>query len=182
MFFDKLALWEPMKNGKILHFAPEVHLAKKISKQAPLEYIKADLYPSHQDIRVIDATAIPYSNDTFDFLIANHTLEHISDYRKALSEFYRVLKTNGIAVLQTPYSRLLKNNLEDEGIDSDSLRLFFHGQEDHVITFGEHQFFKSLEKTGFRLLIKRHEDCFDASTANYYGVPINEDLIMVTKG
>jgi SAM-dependent methyltransferase len=181
MFFDKLALWGNMKNGKILHFAPEEHLAIKIGEQAPLEYVKADLYPASPDIRKIDATAIPFCNDTFDFLIANHVLEHIPDYCKALSEFYRVLKPGGIAILQTLYSKLLRNNFEDDGIDSDELRLFFHGQEDHVRTFGERQFLKSLEESGFSLQIKKHEDLFDASTAYYYGVNIKEDLIMVAK-
>ena len=179
--FDKLMFWGNMENGKILHFAPEGCLPNKISEQAPSEYVKADLYPINQDIRKIDATAIPFSDDTFDLLIANHILEHIQDYRKALSEFYRILKPGGIAILQTPYSRLLRNNFEDDGIDSDELRLFFHGQEDHVRTFGEHQFLKSLEEAGFSLQIKKHEAYFDASSAYYYGVNINEDLIMLKK-
>ncbi len=181
MFFDKLMLWKRMKNGKILHFASEKHLQIKISQQAPSEYVKADLYPKNQDTQRIDATAIPFRNDTFDFLIANHILEHIPDYHKALSEFYRVLKPGGIAILQTPYSRVLKNNFEDEGIDSDELRLFFHGQVNHVRTFGEHQFLSSLEEAGFSLKIRKHEECFDANDAYYYGVPIEEDLIMVKK-
>jgi len=181
MFFDKLMLWERMKNGKILHFAPEKHLQLKISQQAPLEYVKADLYPKNHDIQKIDATEIPFSNDIFDFIIANHILEHIPDYHKALSEFYRVIKPGGIAILQTPYSRLLKNNFEDEGIDNDDLRLFFHGQEDHVRTFGEHQFLKSLEEAGFSLKVKKHADYFDTNDAYYYGVPIKEDLIMMEK-
>ena len=128
MFFDKLMLWENMKNGKILHFAPERQLAKKIGEQIPLEYIKADLFPTNQDIKKIDATAIPFGDDTFDFLIGNHILEHIPDYRNVLSEFNRVLTPGGTAILQTPYSKLLRYNFEDDGIDSDALRLFFHGQ------------------------------------------------------
>lgn len=181
MFFDKLKLWDKIKNLKILHFAPETQLAIKIDEQLPLDYIKADLYPTNQDIKQIDATAIPFNNDTFDFLIANHILEHIPDYRSALSEFHRVLKPGGTAILQTPYSKRLRNNFEDEGIDNDGLRLFFYGQEDHVRRFGEHQFLKSLEEAGFNLHIKKHEDCFDVSTAYYYGVPAQEDLIMVHK-
>lgn len=181
MFFDKLMLWQRMRNGKILHFAPEKHLQFKISQQAPIEYVKADLYPINDDVQQIDATSIPYSNSTFDFLIANHILEHIPDFHKALSEFHRVLKPGGIAILQTPFSRLLKSNFEDEGIDSDELRLFFHGQEDHVRTFGEHQFLKSLEDAGFSLRLEKHEDHFDANAAYYYGVPIKEDLIMMEK-
>lgn len=181
MYFDILMLWELMKNRKILHFAPEKHLQVRISQQSPLEYVKADLFPKNQDTQKIDATAIPFSSNMFDFVIANHILEHIPDYYKALSEFYRVLKPGGVAILQTPYSKLLKNNFEDEGIDTDELRLLFHGQEDHIRTFGEHSFLKSLKDTGFRLNIKIHDDYFDANAAYYYGVPSKEDLIMVEK-
>lgn len=181
MFFDKLMLWEKMRHWKILHFAPEGHLQIRINEQKPYEYVKADLYPSNLEIRKIDATAIPFGDDMFDLLIANHILEHIPDYYKALSEFFRVIKPGGLAILQTPYSKVLRNNFEDEGINSDELRLFFHGQEDHVKTFGECQFFKSLEETGFSLQVKRHEDYFDASMAYRYGVPMKEDLILVAK-
>lgn len=179
MYFDKLSLWEKMKNRKILHFAPEKHIEIKIIEQVPMEYVKADLYPQNADIRKVDITDIPFNNDSFDFIIANHILEHIPDYRKALFELNRILKPGGIAILQTPYSKLLKNNFEDDGLDSDELRLFFQGQEDHVRTFGEYQFLKSLEEAGFSLQIKKHKDYFDIKTAYYYGVPIEEDLIMV---
>jgi SAM-dependent methyltransferase len=181
MFFDKLLIWENMANKRILHFAPEKHMAIKISEQTPLEYIQADLYPKNQNTQKIDATEIPYRNVTFDFLIANHILEHIPNYRKALSEFYRILKPGGVAILQTPYSKLLKNNFEDDGINSDELRLYFHGQEDHVRTFGENEFLKSIKEAGFNLQIKKHDDYFDAHTAYYYGVPIKEDFIMIEK-
>jgi SAM-dependent methyltransferase len=182
MFFDELALWENMKQGKILHFAPERHLPIKISEQSPLEYIKADLNPpENTDIRKIDAIALPFNNNTFDFLIANHILEHIPDYCKALSEFYRVLKPGGIAVLQTPYSKLLSNNFEEDGIDSDELRLFFYGQKDHVRTFALSHLLKSLEDIGFDLQIKKHDDYFDARMTYYYGVQGKEDLMLVVK-
>ena len=75
----------------------------------------------------------------------------------------------------------MRNNFEDDGIESEELRNLFHGQEDHVRTFGEHQFLKSLEDAGFTLQIKKHIDYFDASTTYYYGVPGKEDLILVAK-
>jgi SAM-dependent methyltransferase len=101
MFFDKLMLWDSIENKRILHFAPEKHLQVKISEQNPVEYIKADLNPAREGILKINATSVPYGDDTFDFLIANHILEHIPTYKKALSEFYRVIKPGGFAILQT---------------------------------------------------------------------------------
>ncbi len=43
----------------------------------------------------IDAQSIPYSDETFDAVIANHMLYHVPDRRKALSEIRRVLKADG---------------------------------------------------------------------------------------
>lgn len=181
MYFDKLNIWQKMKGAKILYFAPERNLPAKISEQSPLECITADLHPKTEDVKKIDATKVPFSDEKFDFVIANHILEHIPNYFKALSEFYRVLKPGGVAILQTPYSKILKNNFEDENLDTDELRLFFHGQEDHVRTFGEHQFFKSIENAGFTLQVKKHEDFFDDHMAYIYGVNKEEDLILVLK-
>ncbi|MCK5655499.1 MAG: methyltransferase domain-containing protein [Candidatus Aureabacteria bacterium] len=181
MFFDALKLWKKMKNAKILHFAPEINLPTKIMEQSPLEYFKADLYPQTKDVKKIDATKLPFSDETFDFIISNHILEHIPDYNKALCEFYRVIKPGGIQILQTPYSKLLKNNFEDKNIDTDELRLFFYGQKDHVRIFGEYQFLKSIEDVGFNLQIKKHKDFFDDHMAFVYGVNKKEDLILVVK-
>ncbi len=43
----------------------------------------------------IDAQNIPYPDETFDAVIANHMLYHVPDRRKALSEIRRVLKADG---------------------------------------------------------------------------------------
>ena len=43
----------------------------------------------------IDAQSIPFSDGTFDAVIANHMLYHVPDRVKALSELKRVLKAGG---------------------------------------------------------------------------------------
>jgi len=181
MFFDALGLWERITSAHVLHFAPEQNLSPKIMSHAPALYVKADFYPTDDSVRKMDATDIPFADEAFDVLVANHVLEHIPDYRKALSEFYRVLKPNGLAILQTPYSRLLKANFEDDGITGDAARWFFYGQEDHVRVFGEEAFFRALEDAGFKLRIQRHDAYFDAATTVRYGVPAREDLVMLEK-
>ena len=181
MFFDKLNVWPKMKGASIIHFAPELNLSNKIKQQSPLKYVKADLYPKNNTIEKIDATAIPYPDATFDFVIFNHILEHIPDYHKALKELFRVLKPNGIAILQTPYSTILENNFEDRGINTDRLRTIVYGQEDHVRIFSEKQFLKSIKDTGFKLDIVKHNDYFNNQDAFYYGVNKKEDLIRAIK-
>lgn len=181
MYFDKVDFWSKIKDAEIIHFAPERNLSKKIQQCLPLKYIKADLNPSDNSIQKIDLTNIPFKEESFNILICNHVLEHILEYMKALKEIYRVLKKDGIAILQTPYSKLLQKNFEDRGINTDELRLLYYGQEDHVRYFSENQFFESLTDTGFRLLILKHNDMFESNLAKYYGVNEKEDFIRVMK-
>ncbi|MBK8443058.1 MAG: methyltransferase domain-containing protein [Sphingobacteriales bacterium] len=181
MFFDKLALWKYFDNNKVLHFAPETHLKKDIKLRQPEIYIQADLMPQNSEIQKIDITSIPYSKNYFDIIICNHVLEHVPDYMKALAEIYRVLNKNGIAILQTPLSRLLKSNFSDENINTDDLRLFFYGQEDHCRIFSEESFYNDIIKTGFKLEISKHSEMFTDELAYKYGVNKKEDLILARK-
>ncbi|MCI0552069.1 MAG: methyltransferase domain-containing protein [Anaerolineae bacterium] len=43
----------------------------------------------------IDAQSIPFGDETFDAVIANHMLYHVPDRPKAIEEIQRVLKRNG---------------------------------------------------------------------------------------
>lgn len=181
MFFDKLNFWKQLPDFQILHFAPEKNLSEKIESLNPFKYIKADFNPIHEDIKMIDATVIPFENDSFDLVICNHVLEHIPNYLMAISEIYRVIKPNGIAILQTPYSKILSKNFEDHNINTDNLREFFYGEKDHYRIFSEQHFLNDLRNVGFNLKIIQNREFFDDKISLYYGVSNNEDLIQVIK-
>jgi SAM-dependent methyltransferase len=150
MYFDKLKLWNHIGGAAVLHIAPELHLAEKIQELRPRQYVKGDLVPNAPDIETLDVTAIRYADESFDFLICNHVLEHVPDDRKALSEFYRVLKPGARAVLQTPFSRLLTYSFCDPAINTDALRTRFYFQEDHVRLYGR-DLFSRIEEAGLKV-------------------------------
>jgi len=179
MYIDALNLWDIFK-GNTLHFAPEANLQKAIESQAGGEYIKADLFPASETVERIDATDIHYPDHFFDCIICNHVLEHIPDLTKALSEFLRVLKKGGHAILQTPYSRLLHHSFEDCGIQSETLRKLFYGQDDHVRIFGR-DFFNLLEQNGFSLDIRTHREVLPAFDSRQYGINPDEPFILTSK-
>jgi SAM-dependent methyltransferase len=56
---------------------------------------KLSIFSHMNKFELIDAQAIPYEDDLFDIVIANHFLYHVPDRSKALSEIRRVLKPNG---------------------------------------------------------------------------------------
>lgn len=49
----------------------------------------------------IDAQSIPYADQTFDAVIANHMLYHVPDRKQALTEIKRVLKNGGSVIAST---------------------------------------------------------------------------------
>ena len=51
--------------------------------------------------REIDAQAIPFKDETFDIVIANHMLYHVPNREKALAEIRRVLKNDGVLIAAT---------------------------------------------------------------------------------
>jgi SAM-dependent methyltransferase len=177
MFFDKLIFWDKFKNARILHFAPEHPLSQKIEQLLPTEYIKCDLFP-REDWKKIDITKIDFEDNYFDLIICNHVIEHVPDHLQALKEISRIMKKNGVAILQTPYSELLYNHFEDRNINTEELKLSFYGQEDHVRIISKRQFFDELSLYFTLNIVKNHslfsdEDCFK------YGVNKKEDLVMI---
>jgi len=185
-FFDKLSLW-PNEATKVLHFSPEIVFCKKIESCHPSEYIKADLNPEQyiepgiKDVKKMNLMDIPFDANHFDLVICNHVLEHVPDMKKCMSEIYRVLKHGGMAILQTPFSKLFHSHFEDAAINTDELRDFFYLQSDHVRIVSERQFLQELEETGFQLSFIKHKDLFDSNFAFVHGVNSNEDLARVIK-
>lgn len=49
----------------------------------------------HFEFEVIDAQAIPFEDESFDAVVANHVLYHVPDRTKAFSEIRRVLRPGG---------------------------------------------------------------------------------------
>ena len=59
--------------------------------------VKEKYSPLHENVHFqkIDIQSIPFGDESFDVVLANHMLFHVPDLDKALSEVQRVLKTSG---------------------------------------------------------------------------------------
>jgi SAM-dependent methyltransferase len=60
-----------------------------------------DLETPHH-FELMNLTDLRFEDERFDLLICNNVLPYIADYRQALAEIYRCLKTDGLAMLNTP--------------------------------------------------------------------------------
>ena len=112
------------ENIRILHFAPEPSLYQLFDEKENVDYIPADLnkdafkrelyffvsgktsryYENHQDYikEKINVENIPYEDNSIDYIIINHVLEHVHQDKKAMNEIYRVLKKGGVAFISVP--------------------------------------------------------------------------------
>ncbi|MDD3436789.1 MAG: methyltransferase domain-containing protein [Candidatus Gastranaerophilales bacterium] len=124
---------------KIMHTAPENCISDLIFKNPYLEYIPVDLQPENYNfINCMreDVTNLSFGDETFDFILSNHVMEHILDEEKFLSELLRVLKTGGKLILTFPINFNLEKTFEDSSITTDEDRLKYYGQRDHVRVYG----------------------------------------------
>lgn len=141
---------------KILHFSPEAQLSRYLAKKADITSV--DITPGfyrHVDkaVTYADATSLPFEDSTFDVVIANHILEHIPEDRKAMMEIYRVLKPEGAAILQVPFSATLAATIEQPFLDDPLRQAALFGQKDHVRIYALKDYTTRLEKTGFQVQV-----------------------------
>jgi SAM-dependent methyltransferase len=110
------------KDCKVLHFAPEYCFSQKFNPHSFAAYIDADINPNYAN-HVIDIESIPYSDGYFDYIICSHVLGHVPDEQKAIKELYRVLKSDGIALIMTVIDRNKEKTFEDPSINTPEDRL-----------------------------------------------------------
>ncbi len=134
--------------GTVLHFAPEKQIEAQLRKNTRIDYITADIMEDAEDYTV-DMTKMPFGDGRFDYIIANHVLEHIPDEGKAIAELKRCIRKNGKIILSFPVSSDTAT-IEIPGL-SDEEREYYYGQNDHVRLYGR-DFKERLE--GYGLVVR----------------------------
>ncbi len=180
MYMGVSGLFDALPGMSILHFAPERHLSRLIVAAGPARYIKCDLFPNSAEVERVNIQAIPYPDNAFDLVIANHVLEHVKEDARALEEVWRILKPGGHAILQTPFSAKLHETWSDAGIDDDLTRLQAYGQEDHVRLFGR-TIFDHFKAVGFLSRVRQHREALEEFDPIAYGVNVAEPFFFFQK-
>jgi len=168
------------KNIRLLHVAPEKNLQKMLKSFSHIEYISGDLNPlMNCDIR-LDITDMNFEDNFFVVIICSHVLEHVMDDRKAMSELFRVLKPKGIAILQVPISKTVRETFEDFTITSPEEREKYFGQKDHVRIYGQ-DYKKRLQNIGFKVDLYDIKKDLKVKKCKKYGLSEKEVLYIGRK-
>jgi len=157
-------LWLYLKNEteifsrkiKLLHFAPEPAFHGIFKKSNNISYDTIDLNSPLAKIKA-DICNLPLEDNTYDFILCNHVLEHIDNDIKAMSELYRVLKKGGIGIFQIPIDINRDKTFEDSSIKNPKERNKVFGQYDHVRIYGM-DYYDRLRSVGFSVEQVKYSD------------------------
>ena len=166
------------KTLKVLHIAPEQCFYNLFKNLKNINYTTFDLNSPLADIKG-DICNLPFKENSFDFILCNHVLEHINDDKKAMKELYRVLNKNGTAILQVPINQKSSKTFEDSSIVDKKKRIEKFGQYDHIRLYGL-DYFKKLESFGFKVDPLKYSKEFTESEIIKYGL-IKDEIIPVCK-
>lgn len=173
------------KKIKILHFAPEKVITKLFKSYSNAEYLSVDIDPKAAMMQA-DITNLPFNDNLFDIIFCSHVLEHIIDDSKALMELFRVLKPDGLAIIQVPIKDefngiKINQTFEDFSITSQEDREKFFGQSDHVRVCGV-DYSDRYKTAGFQVEINKFIEHFNISDIKKFGLLPEDDSCTETEG
>jgi len=169
---------------KLLHVAPEKIFSEYFQSRKNIDYTAIDLDPDAYDYTVktiaMDLTNLKFDSNSFDAIICSHVLEHIPDDAKAMREMYRVLKTDGWAIINVPVHNDRATTFEDVTINDPKKQLELFGQPDHVRIYGR-DYVDRLEHAGFKVELVQWPLKYDHNTRFRYGLKENEIIYLCRK-
>lgn len=164
---------------RVLHFAPEQAFYKRFRKLSNLDYTTTDLNSPLADVKA-DICNLPFEDNSFDFILCNHVLEHIPDDTRAMQELYRILSPGGTAILQIPQELDREKTFEDNSITSPKERAQIFGQYDHVRVYGR-DYFDKLRSIGFKVEEVDYSNTLTPSEIDRYRIAKGEIIPVCRK-
>jgi SAM-dependent methyltransferase len=134
---------------RLLDFAPAEPLSKHLRSLRHVTYRTADLMMDGVD-DVVDITDMDYADQSFDFFICSHVLEHVSDDALALSELHRVLSPGGRGIVMAPVAPPGSFD-EDTSVTDPAERWRRFAQDDHVRLYDRSSLVARIFGAGFEL-------------------------------
>ena len=159
--------------GRVLHFSPSRSMYRRLRTVKSIDYISTDFENEFIADQKYDITNITEKDNSFDYIICYHVLEHIEADSQAMKELYRVLKPDGKAIIQTPFKE--GEIYENPAVHSPEDRKIHFGQEDHFRIYSVKGLKSRLQNAGFQVEVKGF------SEDNYHGLRAGETVLVAQK-
>lgn len=159
----------------VLHFSPSKSLYRLLARYPGITYTSTDISGDFAAQKHLDITRIDEPDEKYDLIICYHILEHVENDRDAILELYRILKQEGICMIQTPFKE--GSVYENDAVKAPSDRKVHFGQEDHVRIYSVDGLKSRLEHNGFKV----HIMAFSENEDNYYGFKPEEYILIASR-
>jgi predicted SAM-dependent methyltransferase len=176
----RLAAMPAGRRYRFIDFAPSLALSALLRTFEQLEYRTADYFRPNVDDQV-DISNMPlYADNSVDFFMCSHILEHVPDDRAAMRELFRILRPGGCGIVMVPLIAGVEATQEDPAINTPELRWKHYAQDDHLRLYGTRDLVARLAAAGFqvRALDQAH---FGAAVFSRAGIAANSVLYVVEK-
>ncbi len=142
------------KHIKILDFSPSRSLYRRLKSYPLISYTSTDISGDFISDKSFDITNIDSKAEAYDLIICYHILEHVENDNQAIKELYRILKNNGVCIIQTPFKEgeIYENPL----LNTDDERLKHFGQKDHVRIYSSEGLKERVSTCGFHVDIREY--------------------------
>src|SRR6266516_2468101 len=175
----------PSNTVKIVDFAPSPALSRFIRKSiadspGSFSYVTADLFMEDAVDKVDIMYMKIYGDNSVDFFICSHVLEHVEDDKKALYELYRILKPGGRGILVVPIILTIAEIDEDPTITDPAERWRRFGQDAHVRLYSKQGFLSRVKQAGFTTH-QLGSEYFGKETFREHGITEQSMLYIVEK-
>jgi SAM-dependent methyltransferase len=167
------------KESSIIHFAPEPVLSAHIRNLGFSDYQTADFSMEGVDYQV-DLMSLPFPDNSFDFFICSHVLEHVPDDSVAIRELLRITRKGGRGILMAPITVGLSKTIENPSAISEEDRWRLFGQYDHVRLYAHSDYVKRLKEGGFQVE-QLNKSSFGERTFKSMGLKLTSILYIVSK-
>jgi len=122
-----------------------------------VKFAKTRYNASNLDFIVMDANHLGFKDSSFDVITSFEVIEHMYNAKKCLFEMWRVLKTDGVAIISTP-----NKNISSPGLRKPILPFHIHEFYPNELYSLLTQYFKKVEVLGKKIsneeiLRKDHE-------------------------
>lgn len=119
--------------------------------------------------------AMPIKDNSVDILICVGSVLNYTDYQKSISEFHRVLKKNGILILEFERSNSGDFLFKREHHKSAFLQKYdYHGQEHLLMMYNERMIIKTLKNYGYKINYRKR---FHTLSTLLYRLGMNEGKV-----